>query len=104
MLFEGAQIDRHKVVAVCPGYDPFSIPDKANAVISLVSIRSAGHLQHTVSKRRSGPPSIEVALQPLCYKLVDEALVATMRGLARIFIVCTEPATELVLALVNVDW
>ena len=26
-----------------------------------------------------------------------------MRGLARIFIICTEPATELVLALVTVD-
>ena len=38
------------MVAVCLGYDLFSIPDNANVVISLVSIKAAGHLQHTVSK------------------------------------------------------
>ena len=85
-----------------------ALPDKANVVISLVSIKAAGHLQHTVSKHQSGPPSIQVALQPLCCKLVGgEALVATMRkycGLVCIFNVCTEPTTELVLALVTVNW
>ena len=74
-----------------------------------MSIKAASHLQHTVSKHQSSSPSIQVALQLelLCCKLVGEALVATMRkycGLVCIFIICTEPATELVLALVTVDW
>ena len=51
---------------------------------------------------------IAAGLQPLCCKLVDSgALVANMRryyGLVCTFIVCTEPATELVLALANGDW
>ena len=36
MFFEGAQYDQRVI--------PFSIPDKVNAVISLVSVEAAGHL------------------------------------------------------------
>ena len=66
----------------------------------------AGHVFHRIFY--SGFQEIATGLQPLCYKLVDSgALVANMpkyRGLVCKFIVCTGPAMELVLALVNDDY
>ena len=66
----------------------------------------AGHVFHHFF--HSGFQEIATGLQLLFCKLVDGgAVVANMpkyRGLVCKFIVCTGPATELVLALVNDDY
>ena len=66
----------------------------------------AGHVFHRFFY--SGFQEIATGLQLLCCKLVDGgAIVANMpkyRGLVCKFIVCTGPATELVLALVGDDY
>ena len=93
---------------VCLGYDRrvilFSILDNVNAIMSLVSIKNE---QALLAIRSIPCPSIEVALQPVCHMLIgSEALVATMRNycsLACIIIICIEPTTVLVIAMVNDD-
>ena len=73
--------------------------DKVNAILSSASIKNERALLILCS-------SAEVAFQPLCCKLVGgEALVTTMRkycSLVCITIVCIEPVTVLVIALVKV--
>ena len=93
---------------VCLGYDRrvilFSILDNVNAIMSLVSIKDE---QALLAIRSIPCPSIEVALQPVCCKLIGgEVLVATMRNccsLVCIIIICIEPATVLAIAVVNDD-